>query len=140
MAHDAGAEGGDAAGIGRDQPADRGRAARGEVEAGMESDGGRRLLQRAERDAGLDHGNAAVGIDLLDPVEHAEIADQLLGRGDGAADEARPPTLRHESAAMRPAPGHQPGDLRDGAGANEREAVQIVGVPTGIARGERIAV
>ena len=106
----------------------------------MEPEGRRRLLQGGERDPSLDHRDAAGGIDLLDCVECAEIADELVWRGDRAADETRPPALRHESAALRPAPRHQLYHLRDRAGTNEREGVQIAGVPAGIARGERIAV
>ena len=87
LAHGAEAEGADAAGVGRDQPADAGAAARGEIDAGVESGlGGQRL--------GLFEGDAGVEVEGLAGRIQPMYAVQPAQRGSTSPACAAPPPTR----------------------------------------------
>lgn len=88
LAHGAEAEGADAAGVGRDQPADAGAAARGEIDAGVESGLGGQRLGLFEGDAGVEVEGLAGRIQPMYAVQPAQREQHVAGLRGAAADQA----------------------------------------------------
>ena len=132
MAHDAIAEGADAAGIGGDHAADRRRAARRRVDARVEADGQRRLLQAREGDAGLDDRvRAVLSIGAIRSMRASERTTSP-GRRDAAGDQAGAPALRHHADAARRAPGQKARHVGGIGRRGDEAGRKIVPVPAGI--------
>lgn len=136
MAHRAVAKSHDAAGVGGNHAANGAAAARGEINARIEALRQRRLLQRAERRAGLNDRDAGEGVDLLDAGHGAKIANDLAGHGAGRTREPGAPALGDEAQSMRGAEPHQPHHLGGIGGAHKGGGAEIAPVEAGIAASE----
>jgi hypothetical protein len=112
-----------AAGIGRNEPADRRAALGAERQREAKPLAGRRLMQILEDDPRLDHRAHRFAVHAADPVHPAERQDKgrpILGRC-GAADHRCIPALRHQRDAMLGGKGHHQGRFFGRRGLEDRQ-------------------
>ena len=108
------AQDGDAAGVGREIPADLAAALGAEAQRKQPVGLGRRLVQIGEDAAGLDGHREIDRVERADPVHPAERQDDVVavcGR-DPAADEPGIAALRHDRQSRLGADPHHRRDLR----------------------------
>jgi hypothetical protein len=92
-------------------PADRGRVARAEVQAGVLVGGARRLLQGGQGRPCSDRQLAGRRVDLPDLVQALHRDDHLSVARDACADQPGVAALRHHRGALPGADRHHCGDL-----------------------------
>ncbi len=103
-----------AAGIFRDIAADGAGDLRRRIGRVIEAGLGDRLRHREIGDAGLDHGDAIVEIDLADAVELGEPEQHAIAERQRAAGQRRAGAARHNLDAFAMAIAEHGGDLRGG--------------------------
>jgi hypothetical protein len=125
-----------AAGVGRDEAADRRRALGAERQRKTQAVPGRRLVELLENDPGLGHRAPGRWVEAADPVHPAEREDQgrAVGRRGRAADHRGVAALGHQRHAELAGEAHRLGHLGGGrqledCGAVAGPAAAPVGQP-----------
>ena len=133
VAHVAVAEGQEAAGIGRDHAAQRGRAAGRQVDARIEALGARGTLQCLERHAGLHDRGQLQRVEALDRRHAGRRYDHLPWPADSTAHEPGAPTMRHHGDTLAAAPADHGGSSFGRGWQRHHPGTEIARIPAGIA-------
>lgn len=137
LAHGAEAEGADAAGVGRYQPADAGAAARGEIDAGVESGLGGQRLGLFEGDAGVEVEGLAGRIQPVYAVQPAQREQHVAGLRGAAADQTGESALGHQGASRLAAQTHHGSDLVGAFRQDQEASGEVLRMVAGVLPGER---
>jgi hypothetical protein len=131
----------DAARVGRDHAADRGRVATAEIHAGVEAGGACVGLERREGDSGTDGDLRGCPVDLAQLAQAPEAEHDLPVAGHPATDHPGVAALRHHGRAVLAAGRDNRRDLRGAPGPHDGARPPVEPArPVGLVRGADVVV